>query len=739
MQASSTLAARGSYAAQIALVAAAYFVAARLSLPLAIPPGYATAVWPPSGIALAAVLLLGARAWPGVWLGAALANLAVEASLPSALMIASGNTLEALVAGALIGRFAGDPGRFRRGEDVIKFVVLCAVAAGVAASMALIPLASGHSLTLSEGIRNWWTWWQGDVAGMIIVGPLILSWAARGGAQASPAKRGELACFGLLLLGVTIVLASDDATQFAPFSLTFVALPFMIWGAFRFGQREVASAVAAACAFAVWHVLERHELFALVPQNELLLMLLGFFSMVVTTGLVLAAVVGERRRTTEELRIRCHSLEAEAQQHARHDPLTGLANGMLFRERLAQLLAMSGADGTKVAVALVDVERFKTFNDTLGRKAGDQLLTHIAERMSHAQSGASVVARVGADCFAVAWSGLESESAAARTAGDSLERWFGAPYCMGVGEFSISARIGIALYPEDGSDPDVLFLRAESAVKRAKGIGERCVFYAREMSERVAGRLSLENRLRRAVDRREFVLHYQPKVDLDTRQVVGLEALIRWNSPDLGLVPPKQFIPHLEETGMILEVGRWAIGQAVLDQGLWAGIGVRVPRVAVNVSSIQLRQRDFVDLVERAIGRGGDSPLIDLEITESRIMEDSEANIEKLRRLRALGIGIAIDDFGTGYSSLAYLAKLPVQALKIDGSFIRRMLDDDEAMALVQTIISLARSLKLTTIAEGVESEAQADVLELLRCDQMQGFLISKPQPAQEVVALLMR
>jgi EAL domain-containing protein (putative c-di-GMP-specific phosphodiesterase class I) len=259
------------------------------------------------------------------------------------------------------------------------------------------------------------------------------------------------------------------------------------------------------------------------------------------------------------------------------------------------------------------------------------------------------------------------------------------------------------------------------------------------MSERVAGRLSLENRLRRAVDRREFVLHYQPKVDLDTRQVVGLEALIRWNSPDLGLVPPKQFIPHLEETGMILEVGRWAIGQAVLDQGLWAGIGVRVPRVAVNVSSIQLRQRDFVDLVERAIGRGGDSPLIDLEITESRIMEDSEANIEKLRRLRALGIGIAIDDFGTGYSSLAYLAKLPVQALKIDGSFIRRMLDDDEAMALVQTIISLARSLKLTTIAEGVESEAQADVLELLRCDQMQGFLISKPQPAQEVVALLMR
>jgi len=232
-------------------------------------------------------------------------------------------------------------------------------------------------------------------------------------------------------------------------------------------------------------------------------------------------------------------------------------------------------------------------------------------------------------------------------------------------------------------------------------------------------------------------LHYQPKVHLDTRQIVGVEALIRWNSPELGLVPPMEFIPLLEETGMILDVGRWALRRAVVDQAQWTADGLRAPRVAVNVSSIQLRERNFVELVHEAIGAAGAANLIDLEITESLIMEDIDANIDKLRKIRALGIGIAIDDFGTGYSSLMYLTKLPVQTLKIDRFFIDKMLEDDETMALVQTIISLAQSLKLTTVAEGVESEAQADVLELLRCDQMQGYIVSRPLPRERISAFL--
>ncbi|MGH8742232.1 MAG: MASE1 domain-containing protein, partial [Burkholderiales bacterium] len=357
MQASTALGRQGSYVGQLALIAAAYFVAARFSLALAIPPGYATAVWPPSGIALAATLLLGARVWPGIWMGAALANLAVEASVLSALIIACGNTLEALVGSTLMRRYAGDPGRFRCGEDVIKFVVLCTLAAGIAASVALVPLVWRHSMTWAEGLRNWWTWWQGDVAGMIIIAPLILSWTARGAALWPRKRKLEGAVFGALLLAVAAALASDDATHFAPFSLTFIALPFIIWGAFRFGQREVATAIAVACAFAVWFVLERREVFASAPQNELLLMLLGFVSIVVTTGLVLVTEVTERSRTTEELRRRRDSLESQVQEHARHDALTGLANGHSFRERLAQLLGMAGRTGEKVAVAAVDIER----------------------------------------------------------------------------------------------------------------------------------------------------------------------------------------------------------------------------------------------------------------------------------------------------------------------------------------------------------------------------------------------
>jgi EAL domain-containing protein (putative c-di-GMP-specific phosphodiesterase class I) len=256
------------------------------------------------------------------------------------------------------------------------------------------------------------------------------------------------------------------------------------------------------------------------------------------------------------------------------------------------------------------------------------------------------------------------------------------------------------------------------------------------MSQRVAEKLSLENKLRQAIEREEFVLHYQAKVDMHSRRLTGLEALIRWSSPELGLVSPSHFIPLLEETGLILDVGRWALKRAVLDQQRWSTQGVRAPRVAVNVSPIQLRHRDFVEELRQALGSAA-AALIDLEITESYVMEDIESNMDKLRRIRALGVGIAIDDFGTGYSSLAYLAKLPVNTLKIDRSFVARMLHDDDAMALVQTILSLAHSLKLTTIAEGVESEEQADVLELLRCDEMQGYFIGKPKSREETTALL--
>jgi EAL domain-containing protein (putative c-di-GMP-specific phosphodiesterase class I) len=334
---------------------------------------------------------------------------------------------------------------------------------------------------------------------------------------------------------------------------------------------------------------------------------------------------------------------------------------------------------------------------------------------------------------------VKTEQEVARHTERRSSETFAAPFAIAGTELRISVRIGTALFPSDGEDSDTLLRNAEAAVKKAKATGERYLFYTQEMSARIADKLSLENKLRQALEKDEFVLHYQPKVELEGRRIVGLEALLRWRSPERGLVPPIEFIPLLEETGLIIEVGSWALRRAALDHRDWLEAGLKPPKVAVNVSAIQLRQRDFVRIVHEALANSTVPAGIDLEITESLIMEDIQASIEKLAALRDLGIGIAIDDFGTGYSSLAYLARLPVEMLKIDRSFIITMATDPTTMTLVQTIIQLAHSLRLKVVAEGVETEEQANMLRLLRCDQMQGYLFSKPVPNEAVRALLQK
>jgi len=422
---------------------------------------------------------------------------------------------------------------------------------------------------------------------------------------------------------------------------------------------------------------------------------------------------------------------------AYYDPLTGLANATLFRERLARFVDAARGAGHKLALGLVDVDRFKTINDSLGRPAGDELLKQIASRISEYVKDPSELARVAADRFGVVLARIDREDDVARLTEQRLAQCFGTPFRIGEAELRISAKVGLAVFPNDGADADTLFKNAEAALKKAKETNERYLFYTHELTERIAERLSLENKLRQALERQEFVLHYQPKVETDTRRVIGVEALIRWVSPERGLVPPLEFIPLLEETGLILEVGGWALEQAVRDHAHWLQQGIIAPRIAVNVSAIQLRRSNFVSIVEAAIKRGASPHGLDLEITESLLMEEVAANIEKLRALRELGVSVSIDDFGTGYSSLGYLAKLPVQSLKIDRSFIITMLKEPDTMTLVSTMISLARALRLKVIAEGVDAEDQANFLRLARCDEMQGYLFSKPVPRGSITALL--
>lgn len=420
-----------------------------------------------------------------------------------------------------------------------------------------------------------------------------------------------------------------------------------------------------------------------------------------------------------------------------YDALTGLPNRLLFHERLKLQLADAQEKNSRVAVMVLDIERFKTINDSLGREAGDALLKEVAKRIKEGGHPASWHARIGPDHFAIVSPAITTEEALAERNDRRLNSIFGSPFTISGTTLRISARLGIAFFPEHGQDGDMLLHNAEAALQQAKATGERHVFYTPDMSARRSERLSLETKLREALERDQFVLHYQPKVDLRTRRITGLEALIRWRHPDLGLTPPGKFIPILEETGMILEVGTWALKQAALQHGEWTLAGINPPRIAVNVSAIQLRRKDFVNTVERALSEAAASGAIDLEITESVVMEDIRSSITKLVELGRLGVGVAIDDFGTGYSSLAYLARLPAQTLKIDRSFVEAMHQDPAARSLVATIISLAHSLQLKVVAEGVETDAQAGILTALGCDELQGYLFAKPAPADVIASLL--
>ncbi len=392
----------------------------------------------------------------------------------------------------------------------------------------------------------------------------------------------------------------------------------------------------------------------------------------------------------------------------------------------------------RAALFLADLDRFTHLNDSLGRHVGDRLLASVAARFRKSVPEPNYLARVGADTFAVAVSSLKADTEAATILRERILAALVQPFSVDGHEVRVSARSGVAIYPADGATSETLFRNAEAALMGARTSGARFLFYSPQLNSRVADDLALEQQLRAALERREFVLHYQPKIDAKSGQLVGLEALLRWQSPS-GMVSPDRFIRVLEESELILDVGRWVMEKSLEDYQSWQARGLRAVPIAVNVSPIQLRYGDFADMVLAVLGPAlKDSP-IEIEITESVLMGDIEMNTERLRKLNESGIKIAIDDFGTGYSSLRYLAKLPVDTLKIDRSFVVSMLTDADSMTLVSTIVRLAHSFDLDVVAEGVESEDQARVLRLMKCDTLQGYLFGRPVPAEQIEPQLQR
>ena len=428
-----------------------------------------------------------------------------------------------------------------------------------------------------------------------------------------------------------------------------------------------------------------------------------------------------------------HMAQAEKLSYlAYYDELTGLANRSLFLERVAQHIRSAATGGQRIGLFVIDLERFRNVNDSLGRPAGDAVLRLVGEWLAHNAGDASLVGRLDTDRFGRVLPGVGQDSEVVQILEKAMADLLGHSFPMRDAVLRFSTKVGVALFPKDGVDADTLFRNAEAALRNAKASGEPYLFHTHKMTATVAGKLTLENRLRLALDKQEFVLYFQPKINLASGRLTGAEALLRWNDPITGLMLPGQFIPILEETGLIHEVGCWALQQAVAESLRWRRAGFAAVRVAVNVSQRQLRNRCFLEEVRQAIGiEAQAAATLELEITESMIMEDITGTIAILQAIRALGVGVAIDDFGTGFSSLSYLARLPVDTLKIDRSFIVDINLTPEGLALASTIISLAHSLKLKVVAEGVETEEQSRLLRLLNCDEMQGFLCSKPLPAE--------
>ena len=423
---------------------------------------------------------------------------------------------------------------------------------------------------------------------------------------------------------------------------------------------------------------------------------------------------------------------------AYHDSLTDLPNRSLFTDRMTQALSAARRERRFAAAIFVDVERLRRVNESFGRKSGDDLLREVGARLRRAAREQDTVARVGGDHFAIAVAPFDRPGDTAYAFLERLDEALAQPIAIEGTELRVSVKAGIAVFPTDADSTEALCANAENALLKAKQTGSRYLFYAPDMNARVAETLAMENRLRRALDDGTLALHYQPKIDVATGEVAGLEALIRWNDAELGAVPPSRFVSLLEETGMILAAGRWALHRAVEDIRRWQRMGLKVPRTSVNVSALQLRQKDFVDSVLEAIAElGGKAPLLDLEITESVLVDDIDESRRKLQALRRAGVEVSVDDFGTGFCSLSYLARLPVDTLKIDRSFVVRMRDAGYPRNIVAMIVSLAHTLGLRVVAEGVEDDQQVRLLRELGCDQIQGFYVSRPVPAEDVDAML--
>jgi len=855
-------------------LAGVYYLTALLGLSLAFEQANTSPVWPPTGIAIAALLHFGLRVWPGIFLGALIANLVSGTSVEVSIAIAVGNTLEGIVAYFLIHRFVGE-NPFLSINQIVKFVFIVILATMLSASIGVTSLVLGNIIQWEKFTLLWSTWWLGDVVGALVVTPFVL--------QCFTSKSRDWLSFltldAFMILIITFVSTAFVFSHWSPFSqehypLSFIYLPIAIWVAYRLNQLGVTLFIVTIASFAICGTLLGYGPFVRLSANESLLLLQGFMGVMMMTTLILWITVNDSKQANQKLADRKKQLTQKVQRQtgdletaadelklaesvfnesvqsimitdkdanilrvnpafvkttgytadevlgknprllksgrhdicfyrdmwnsliskhywegeiwdkrkngevfptwqtitsvaeeqseviqyisifsdisekktseeriyhlAHYDNLTNLRNRAAFHEQLEIAIAYANRQQYQLAVLYLDLDNFKIINDASGHPVGDLLLQHFARRLENTVRDEDTIARLGGDEFVILIVDVHNNQDAALVAQKILHE-MEKPILLDHTEVVVTGSIGISTYPEDGVDADTLLKNADVAMYKAKEKGRNTFqFFTAKMNEQAEERLLLENDMRRALVNEEFLLHYQPQLDLNSGEIIGCEALVRWRHPERGLIGPDVFIPIAEESGLIRELGRWVLQTACEQQHRWQEKHPSSLTVAVNISSRQFLSQHLILEIKQIIEAASIKPNhLELELTESIIMDYVEENILILQQLHDMGVKLAVDDFGTGYSSMAYLKRFPIDKLKIDQGFVRDIATDPDDAAIVKAITLLAQSLNIKVIAEGVETVEQLDYLTEIGCDEMQGFYFSRPVPTEEFEALI--
>lgn len=711
---------------KISLLALAYFTTGWLGLLAPYAGTHVTLIWLPTGISVAALLLWGSAVWPGIYMGALLVNLSIGSTWPLALGIALGNTLGPILTVRLLRRAKFEI-TFNRQQDAGSLIIAAGLGMTISAFFGVANLYLADLLPPTSLGAATLFWWMGDTVGVLLAAPLLLTLTWKN-IQKIHRDRLALLCWFLIAAPVLWLAFFQDYVQLGQsLPLAFLTLPLLAWAALRFGITGAALAGMFFSIFAALGTAQGHGTFFLQNTHISLFLLWTYMASTVLTVILITALMAER-----------YQAEAEMKNLAFYDPLTQLPNRRLVMERLTQALHTCARNQRKGALLLIDLDNFKTLNDTLGHDKGDLLLQQTARRLTLCVRESDTVARLGGDEFVVMLEGLQlNDDEAAKEAGmvgGKILAALNQPYQLDIYQNHSTPSIGITLFSGPQDSVEEVLMQADLAMYQSKSAGRNTLrFFDAKMQSIVTARAILEADLREALKQQQFVVYYQPQV-LDDGRLTGAEALVRWQHPKRGMVPPDEFIPLTEDTGLILPLGCWVLETACDQLVKWAEQPDKKDlTLSVNISAKQMQQPDFVDQVLMTLHKSGANPRrLKLELTESLLVSNIETSIAKMNALKEHGVGFSIDDFGTGYSSLSYLKRLPLDQLKIDISFVRDLLTDANDVAIAKMIIALANSMGLAVIAEGVEFEAQRESLERMGCHAYQGYLFSRPLPVDE-------